>query len=60
MTMRRLARLWKILQEMTGDSDYARYSEHLRARHPGYPLPSRREFYLARLEEKYARPSRCC
>jgi len=58
--MRRLVKLWKILQEITGDSDYARYCEDLRARDPGHPLLSAREFYLARLEEKYARPSRCC
>ena len=59
-TMRRLAELWRLLREMTGDSDYSRYCEHVRARHPARALPSAREFYLARLKEKYARPSRCC
>jgi len=58
--MRALAKLWQILQEMTGDSDYARYCERLRARSPESPPLSPRDFYLARTKEKYARPSRCC
>jgi uncharacterized short protein YbdD (DUF466 family) len=58
--MRRLAELWRVLMEMTGDSDYARYCEHSRARHPESAPLSAREFYLARLKDKYARPNRCC
>ncbi len=58
--MRYLRLLRKILAEVTGEADYARYCDHLRARHPERRLPTEREFYLARLEEKYSRPSRCC
>ncbi len=58
--MRFLCAIWKVLGELTGEADYRRYCEHLRARHPERDLPSEREFFLARLEEKYARPSRCC
>ena len=58
--MDRLRHLWQLLLELTGDSDYARYCASVRTRHPGQPLPSARAFYLARLDEKYARPNRCC
>ncbi len=58
--MRALNRLWLRLREMTGEADYARYCDHVRRRHPERPLPSAKEFYLARMQEKYSRPSRCC
>jgi uncharacterized short protein YbdD (DUF466 family) len=58
--VRNLIRLWRILQDVSGESAYARYCEHLRCRHPEAPLPTEREFYLTRLEERYARPERCC
>jgi uncharacterized short protein YbdD (DUF466 family) len=58
--MRFLRAVYRILGEIAGEGDYARYCEHLRARHPGTRLPTEREFYLARLQEKYSRPSRCC
>lgn len=58
--MKRLRRCWAALARVLGEGEYARYCEHLRARHPGRPLPTAKEFYRARLEEKYARPSRCC
>jgi uncharacterized short protein YbdD (DUF466 family) len=48
------------LAELSGEAEYPRYCAHLRARHPERKIPSRREFFLARLEEKYSRPSRCC
>jgi len=48
------------LREAAGERDYARYCAHLRARHPGRPMPSEKEFFISRLEEKYSRPSRCC
>jgi uncharacterized short protein YbdD (DUF466 family) len=58
--MRLLRAIWKVLGELSGETNYRRYCEHLRLHHPERRLPSEREFFLARLEEKYARPSRCC
>jgi uncharacterized short protein YbdD (DUF466 family) len=55
-----LERIWRGLKQLTGEGDYARYCEHLRSRHPEGKIPTEREFYLDRLNEKYTRPSRCC
>jgi len=52
--------LW-YLRELTDESAYDRYVEHLRTHHPNRPLPSRREFERQRLDAKDANPSaRCC
>jgi uncharacterized short protein YbdD (DUF466 family) len=53
-----LRRLWNYLREVSGENDYARYSE--RARRLGAPLLTRQEFYLEQLERKHSRPTRCC
>jgi uncharacterized short protein YbdD (DUF466 family) len=58
--MRIVLRWWKILGQIMGEGDYARYCEHLRFRHPEVRIPTETEFYLARLEEKYSRLNRCC
>jgi uncharacterized short protein YbdD (DUF466 family) len=58
--MRHLKRWWDYLAQVMGEGEYPRYCEHLRARHPGAPVPTEREFYRQRLEEKYRRPARCC
>jgi uncharacterized short protein YbdD (DUF466 family) len=58
--MRLLRSLRRIMEQMTGEADYARYCEHLRLRHPGTRPPTEKEFYLARVEAQYSRPSRCC
>jgi uncharacterized short protein YbdD (DUF466 family) len=58
--MKYLRAVWKILAELSGDAEYSRYCAHVRAHHPGTAVPSEREFFLKRLEEKYTRPSRCC
>jgi uncharacterized short protein YbdD (DUF466 family) len=58
--MKFLCTIWKKLGELAGEADYRRYCEHVRAHHPERSLPSEREFFLARLEDKYARPTRCC
>ena len=58
--MQYVRKAWELLREMTGDAAYERYRQHLRARHPDRRPLSPREFYLARLNEKYSRPSRCC
>ncbi len=58
--MKILRTVWLMLTELAGESDYRRYCAHLAKRHPGQRAPSEQEFYLERLEQKYARPSRCC
>jgi uncharacterized short protein YbdD (DUF466 family) len=58
--MRLLRILWKILAQASGEGAYGRYCDHLRTHHPDLRVPTEREFYLSRLNEKYSRPSRCC
>lgn len=58
--MKVLRTIWKMLTELTGDADYGRYCAQMRARHPETRIPTESEFYLARLNEKYSRPTRCC
>jgi uncharacterized short protein YbdD (DUF466 family) len=58
--MARLLRLWKALEQVLAGMDYLRYCEHMRIRHPDQPVLSGREYYLARIRERYSRPSRCC
>ena len=58
--MRVLRALWAKLAELAGEADYRRYCAHLRERHPGRRVPTEREFFLQRLDEKYSRPTRCC
>ena len=58
-TAKALARgLWQYLQEVTGQSDYARY--RARALAAGETLLTPREFYQKQQEDKYSRPNRCC
>lgn len=58
--MRGIRGLWRVLKQVAGEGEYARYCAHLRSCHPEIAIPSEKEFYLDRLNEKYARPSRCC
>jgi uncharacterized short protein YbdD (DUF466 family) len=58
--MRLLQKWWRLLGQVLGEGEYARYCEHLRDRHPERALPTAEEFYVSRLKEKYSRPSRCC
>jgi uncharacterized short protein YbdD (DUF466 family) len=52
--------LW-YLRELTDESAYDRYVEHVRTHHPDRPVPSRREFERQRLDAKDANPeARCC
>jgi len=51
---------WKMLGQVMGEGEYARYCEHLRAKHPEKRIPSAGEFWVSRLNEKYSRPNRCC
>ncbi len=58
--MKFLRAVWIVLTEFSGEADYRRYCTHLRRHHPDREIPSAKEFFLTRLEEKYTRPSRCC
>ncbi|MBP1595904.1 MAG: putative Selenoprotein [Acidobacteria bacterium] len=58
--MRFLRTVWKALAELAGESQYSRYCAHLRTHHPERAVPSAKDFFLQRLEEKYKRPNRCC
>jgi uncharacterized short protein YbdD (DUF466 family) len=58
--MKLLRMVWRVLYELAGEADYGRYCAHLCAHHPGRKVPTEREFFLARMEEKYTRPTRCC
>lgn len=51
---------WKALREATGDAAYERYVEHRCRVHPGERIPSRREFYCERTEQKWEGVNRCC
>jgi uncharacterized short protein YbdD (DUF466 family) len=55
-----LRRVWRRIREWCGDAAYERYLES-RARHfCGAAVLTREEFYLAQLQQKYSRVSRCC
>ena len=49
------------VSSVMGDNAYARYLEHLAARHPGSPVPSEREYWRDRYAAMDANPgARCC
>ena len=58
--MLRLEQVWRLLRRLAGEGDYERYCAHLRTHHPEKRLPTAKEFYLQRINDRYARPSRCC
>jgi hypothetical protein len=51
-------RIWEIAREVLGDKAYEVYEEGA-CRRGEKPLAPK-EFYLAQLQRKYSRPSRCC
>ncbi len=53
-----IRRIWEIAREVLGDRAYERYVE--RARASGELPLAPEEFYIAQLERRYTRPSRCC
>jgi len=55
-----LRRIWTTIAGVVGDDAYALYCAHTRRRHPEQKLMTAREFYVASLERRYRRPSRCC
>ncbi len=58
--MKLIRKWWSFLGQVMGEGEYARYCEHMRIKHPERMLPTAEEFYVARLNEKYSRPNRCC
>jgi hypothetical protein len=50
--------IWGVAREFVGDNAYTRYRQYIAAR-GGCPMTPQ-EFYLAELQRKYSRPSRCC
>jgi uncharacterized short protein YbdD (DUF466 family) len=51
--------LW-YLRELTDESAYERYVEHVRCHHPDRSVPSRREFERQRVDAKSANPGVSC
>jgi uncharacterized short protein YbdD (DUF466 family) len=49
------------LREVSGESGYERYVEHMRRDHAGQPVMSRRDFERRRQDQREERPrARCC
>ena len=49
------------LREVTGESAYDRYVEHMRRDHPDQAVMTRREYERRRMEQREANPrARCC
>jgi uncharacterized short protein YbdD (DUF466 family) len=49
------------LREVTGESGYDRYVEHMRRDHPGQVVMSRREYERQRMRMREENPrARCC
>jgi uncharacterized short protein YbdD (DUF466 family) len=57
----RLRLVRQACRQVFGIPDFERYCAHLKAKHPGAPLPSEREFHAMAIDRRYgaARP-RCC
>ena len=61
MIARRLRPLVKACRLIVGIPDYDSYLEHMRARHPGAPVLSLRDFHAQAIDRKYAKKgARCC
>jgi uncharacterized short protein YbdD (DUF466 family) len=62
MTVREaLAGVRWYLREVSGESAYDRYVEHVRREHPDEPVMSRRDFERRRQDLRESRPqNRCC
>lgn len=54
-----IAGLWSWLREVTEDAAYDRFLVTTKQDDAGANL-TREQFYVARLEQKYSRPCRCC
>jgi uncharacterized short protein YbdD (DUF466 family) len=50
-----------VLRQVLGAPDYDRYVRHVQRCHPGTEPIGMREFYRARLDERYNKPgAKCC
>jgi uncharacterized short protein YbdD (DUF466 family) len=57
----RLGALLSGLRRVFGMPDYGAYVTHLRACHPGDPVPSEREYFDLYVKSRYGDgPTRCC
>jgi Selenoprotein, putative len=54
-----LRNVWQGLREWCGDSAYENY-RNCAVRSGRKDVLSREQFYVAQLNQKYSRPSRCC
>jgi uncharacterized short protein YbdD (DUF466 family) len=58
---KRMAHLMALIRRIAGMPDYQAYLVHQRAKHPGDPPLTEREFYDRYLESRYGGAgSRCC
>lgn len=47
--------------ELMGDHDYQKYVAHLKQYHPAHPVPTEKEYWVARWAAQGANPGgRCC
>ena len=57
----RLSLLMSTVRRIVGMPDYQAYLAHLRAAHPGRPLPTERQYFDEYLKGRYeSGPTRCC
>lgn len=57
----RTRRLVRVVRRILGMPDYEAYVAHLRATHPGCPVPSERQYFEEFVRAKYSGgPTRCC
>jgi uncharacterized short protein YbdD (DUF466 family) len=56
-----LQRVLSTIRRVVGMPDYAAHVEHLRRFHPGYPIPSERDYFDQFVRARYGEgPTRCC
>lgn len=49
------------IRRIAGMPDYQAYIAHLRAVHPGFPIPTERQYFDEYLKGRYeSGPTRCC
>jgi len=60
-----VVRAWRAFlwyaKALMGESDYARYVDHLQRHHPGSPVPTVKEYWRDRYRRESREPgARCC
>jgi uncharacterized short protein YbdD (DUF466 family) len=57
----RARQLVRVIRRILGMPDYQAYLAHLRAAHPGCPIPTEREYFEEFVRARYSGgPTRCC